>query len=275
LGDDFTGPGYGAVVTIRLIATDLDGTLLADPTSISERNRAALDAARAMGIEVVPVTARQPRALRPIAELAGFAGWALCGNGGHGLHLTTGELLFEAHLEAATGQALAAALLRTLPETMFASVREGGEVFVAQDAYARSATFSDHKREPADMVVAPLADVLAEPSLKLIVRHAELGNDDLVARIRSLGLDGFELTHSGAPFVEVLAPGVSKAWGCSSCARAWASTLRRCLPSVMHPTTPRCSPGPGGVWRWRTPPRSRWLPRTRSLSATSTTASPR
>lgn len=201
------------MVTIRLIATDLDGTLLADPTSISERNRAALDAARAMGIEVVPVTARQPRALRPIAELAGFAGWALCGNGGHGLHLTTGERLFEAHLEAATGQALAAALLRALPETMFASVREGGEVFVAQDAYARSATFSDHKREPADMVVAPLADVLAEPSLKLIVRHAELGNDDLVARIRSLGLDGFELTHSGAPFVEVLAPGVSKAWG--------------------------------------------------------------
>src|SRR5699024_7414732 len=47
----------------------------------------------------------------------------------------------------------------------------------------------------------------------LIVRHAELSNDELLARIRSLGLDGFELTHSGAPFVEVLAPGVSKAWG--------------------------------------------------------------
>src|SRR5699024_2461645 len=156
---------------------------------------------------------RQPRALRPIAELAGFAGWALCGNGGHGLHLTTGERLFEAHLEPATGQALAGALLRTLPEVMFASVREGGEVFVAQDSYARSASFADHKREPADMVVAPLADVLAEPSLKLIVRHAELGNDELLARICSLGLDGFELTHSGAPFVEVLAPGVSKAWG--------------------------------------------------------------
>ncbi|WP_022917415.1 HAD family hydrolase [Ruania albidiflava] len=200
-------------MTIRLIATDLDGTLLADPTTISERNRAALDAARAMGVEVVPVTARQPRALRPIAEIGGFTGWALCGNGGHGLHLTTGERLFEAHLEAATAQALAAALLRSLPEVMFASVRDGGEVFVAQDAYARSAAFSDHKRDPADMVVAPLADVLAEPSLKLIVRHPQLSNDDLVARVGALGLDGFEVTHSGAPFVEVLAPGVSKAWG--------------------------------------------------------------
>ncbi len=206
-------PGYRAGVTIRLIATDLDGTLLADPTSISARNRAALDAARAFGIEVVPVTARQPRGLRPVAELAGFTGWALCGNGGHGLHLTTGQRLFAAHLPPETARALATALLATLPEVTFASVREAGEVFVAQAGYARSATFTDHKRDPAEMTVAPLAGVLAEPSLKLIARHPTLSNDELVARIRGLGVTGFEVTHSGAPFVEVLAPGVSKAWG--------------------------------------------------------------
>lgn len=200
-------------MTIRLIATDLDGTLLADPTTISERNRAALDAARAFGIEVVPVTARQPLGLRPVAELAGFTGWALCGNGGQGMHLSTGQVLFAAYLEAGTQQAVAAALRKQLPEVMFASVREGGEVFVAQAEYARSASFEDHKREPAEMVVAPLTDVLAEPSLKLIVRHPQATNDELVGRVRHLGLDGFEVTHSGAPFVEVMAPGVSKAWG--------------------------------------------------------------
>ena len=200
-------------MSIRLIATDLDGTLLRDPTTISARNRAALDAARAAGIEVVPVTARQPLGLSPVAEIAGFDGWALCGNGGQGLHLTTGEVLFSAHLEAGTQQAVAAALLKTLPEVMFASVREGGRSFVAQTEYAQSATFADHKREPAEMDVCPLTEVLAEPSLKLIVRHPELGNDDLLALVAGLGLDGFAATHSGAPFVEVLPPGVSKAWG--------------------------------------------------------------
>ena len=43
---------------IRLIATDLDGTLLHSDHTVRPRTRAALDAARAAGIEVVPVTAR-------------------------------------------------------------------------------------------------------------------------------------------------------------------------------------------------------------------------
>ncbi|HLT62190.1 MAG TPA: HAD hydrolase family protein, partial [Microlunatus sp.] len=48
-------------MTVRLIATDLDGTLLRDDLSVAPRTRRALDAARAAGIVVVPVTARQPR----------------------------------------------------------------------------------------------------------------------------------------------------------------------------------------------------------------------
>lgn len=200
-------------MSIRLIATDLDGTLLRGPTTISDRNRAALDAARAFGIEVVPVTARQPLGLRPVAELAGFAGWGLCGNGAVGIHLSTGEQLFAAYLEAGTQQAVAAALRKTLPGVMFASVREGGDVFVAQAEYAASADFEDHKRDPAAMEVRALNEVLAEPSLKLIVRHPGRSNDELLAAIGGLGLDGFEATHSGAPFVELLAPGISKAWG--------------------------------------------------------------
>lgn len=76
---------------IRLIATDLDGTLLRPDLSVSARTRAALDAARAAGIHVVPVTARQPRGVRRIAEAAGFDGYALCANGAYGVHLGTGR----------------------------------------------------------------------------------------------------------------------------------------------------------------------------------------
>lgn len=199
-------------MTVRLIATDLDGTLLRDDLSVSPRTRRALDAVRAAGIEVVPVSARQPRGIRMIAEPAGFTGWALGGNGAQCQHLTTGEVLFEAHVDVAVQQAVAAALAERVPGVLFVSVRAGGEVFVAQDGYAQLAHFEDHKRDPATIGRHDLTDVLAEPSLKFVVRHAERPPAELIMDVRALGLDGFTVTHSGAPFVEILADGVNKAW---------------------------------------------------------------
>lgn len=205
---------------ICLIATDLDGTLLRPDRTVSARTRAALDAARAAGIHVVPVTARQPRGLRLIAQAAGFTDYALCGNGAYGVHLGTGEVLFEAHVTAAAQRALAGALAERVPGVLFVSVRERGEVFVAQDGYAALAHFEDHKREPGDMGLHTLDDVLEQPSLKFIVRHATLTPRDLLAELHALRLGGFAVTHSGAPFLEVLAEGVSKAWGLERlCAR--------------------------------------------------------
>ncbi|CAM4286364.1 Cof-type HAD-IIB family hydrolase [Deinococcus marmoris] len=196
-----------------LIATDLDGTLLRPDLSVSPRTRRALDAARAAGIVVVPVTARQPRGVQRIAEAAGFTEWALCSNGSYGVHLTTGEVLFGAHLEVATQRAVAGAMAERVPGVLFVSVRQGGEVFVAQTGYADIAHFEDHKREPGEMGRHPLDDVLAEPSLKFIMRHPELTPRELLAELRALNLGGYAVTHSGAPFLEVLAEGVSKAWG--------------------------------------------------------------
>ncbi len=198
---------------VRLVATDLDGTLLRGDLSVSPRTRAALDAVRAAGVEVVPVSARQTRGIRMIAEKAGFDGWVLAGNGALCEHLTTGEVLFEAHVDVAVQTAVAAALAERVPGVLFVSVREAGEVFVAQDGYAAIADFEDHKREPTTMGRHDLAAVLAEPSLKFVVRHAQRTPDELVAEVRALGMGGFAVTHSGAPFIEILAEGVNKAWG--------------------------------------------------------------
>ena len=198
---------------IRLIATDLDGTLLHTGRSVSGRTRAALDAARAAGIVVVPVTARQPNGLRLIAEAAGFGGYALCSNGAYGLQLGTGETLFQELLDVDVQTRLALALSERRPEVRFASVRQGGAVFVAQEGYAALATFQDHKRHPHEMGGHPLQAVLEAPSLKFIARSPLLPPRELLAELLALNLQGFAVTHSGAPFLEVLAPGVSKAWG--------------------------------------------------------------
>ncbi|MDR6867051.1 Cof subfamily protein (haloacid dehalogenase superfamily) [Microbacterium resistens] len=197
----------------RLIATDLDHTLLSADGVVTPRTRAALDAARTAGILVVPVTARQPIGLREVAAGAAFEGWALCGNGAFGIHLTTGDLLFAQEIPAVVQREIADALTVALPGVLFASVRHAGERFVAQEGYAALARLSDHKRDPRTMGGAPLAEVVAEPSLKLVIRHPDATLDEIFGTLQGLGLAGFEATLSGAPFVEVMAEGVTKASG--------------------------------------------------------------
>lgn len=197
----------------HLIATDLDGTLLRNDLSVSLRTRRALDAVRAAGVLVVPVTARQPVGVRRIAQAAGFDGWALCSNGALAVHLGTGEVLFESLLGVEAQTALVHALLERVPGVVAVSIREAGEGFYAQAGYAALATENDHKRDPSTMTALPLEEVLAGPSLKLALRHPELSPADLLAAVRSLGLGGFHATHSGAPFIEVAAEGVTKAAG--------------------------------------------------------------
>lgn len=197
----------------RLIASDLDGTLLKNDLSVSPRTRRALDAVRARGIPVVPITARQPVGVRRIATAAGFDGWALCSNGALAIHLGTGQILFELLLEVEAQTRLVHALRERVLDVVVVSIREAGEGFYAQAGYAALASESDHKRRPADMLALPLDEVLARPSLKLALRHPTLTPAELLAHIRALGLGGFHATHSGAPFVEVAAEGITKAAG--------------------------------------------------------------
>ncbi|MCD6640620.1 MAG: Cof-type HAD-IIB family hydrolase [Nocardioides sp.] len=200
---------------VRLVATDLDNTLLREDLTVSPRTRAALDAVRAAGIVVVPVTARQPVGVRHIAEDAGFTEWAVCSNGSLGIHLATGQRLWESTVPVPAQQRLVATLTERVPGLVYVSVRDGGEAFVSQEGYAQlpALTFEDHKRDPATMGSYPLEEVLAAPSLKLIVRHPDLGAAQLYDAITALGLDDVAVTQSGAPFVEVMAAGTSKAWG--------------------------------------------------------------
>jgi len=204
-------PTLGRV--IKLVATDLDGTFLREDLTVSPRTRAAADAVRALGIPVVPVTARQPVGLRGLADEAGFDSWAVCSNGGLVIDLATGRRLHEAEVAVAAQTALVEALEAALPGCLYVSVRDGGEVFVPVHGYGDIAALRDHKREPSTMSGHPIGDVLAEPSLKFIVRHPKVPVPEVLDVVLGLGLTGFGATHSGAPFVEVMPEGVSKATG--------------------------------------------------------------
>ena len=66
---------------IRLLATDIDGTLLNPQFQISERDLAALRRAHASGIEIVLVTGRRHTFALPIAKQLGFDLWLISSNG--------------------------------------------------------------------------------------------------------------------------------------------------------------------------------------------------
>jgi Cof subfamily protein (haloacid dehalogenase superfamily) len=66
---------------IRLLATDIDGTLLNPQFQISEADLSALRRAHAAGIEVVLVTGRRHTFAMPIAEQLGFDLWLISSNG--------------------------------------------------------------------------------------------------------------------------------------------------------------------------------------------------
>lgn len=53
---------------IRMVAIDLDGTLLAGDKTISDRNSDAIEACREKGVQVVIASARPPRSVRPFYE---------------------------------------------------------------------------------------------------------------------------------------------------------------------------------------------------------------
>ncbi len=83
---------------IRLIAVDLDGTVLDDRKQLTPRTRAALTAAVAQGVSIVPATGRTNAGLP--AELLALPGvrYAITSNGARVIDLASGKALRELYI---------------------------------------------------------------------------------------------------------------------------------------------------------------------------------
>ncbi|MDO5140308.1 MAG: HAD family hydrolase [Eubacteriales bacterium] len=83
----------GKRIDIRLIALDLDGTLLNSDKQLSPRNRTALFQAAQKGILIVPTTGRLPGALSPAVRSLPFLRYVIAVNGAIISDVLTGEVL--------------------------------------------------------------------------------------------------------------------------------------------------------------------------------------
>lgn len=196
---------------IRLFATDLDGTLLRSDRTVSPRTARAMESARLAGIEVVWATARARHSVHTLAQSCGFTGKAVCANGAVVLDLADGtpRIVDTVSIEADLASDAMDQVRRLIPGVVFANV--GPTQFYAEPGYAALCDYADHHRHLHEMVLAEVLPTRLEPMVKIVARHPEVPSADLYRTALEAGIDGVELTHSGAPYLEMAAAGVSKA----------------------------------------------------------------
>jgi HAD superfamily hydrolase (TIGR01484 family) len=196
---------------IRMIGTDLDGTLLLDDGSLSPGNLAALGRAASAGIPVVFATARPFRWMDDVARWTGHRGVAVCSNGAVLYHLGEQQVVSAELLGPGVQQEVAHALTRELGEWRFAV--EHPHRFAHETGYLHDWYVGDFP-----IAVSGRAELLAAPGVKLLARrgadHSEshIGDDEL-SRARELVGDAAEVTTSGYGLLEISPAGVTKATG--------------------------------------------------------------
>ncbi|UGQ15213.1 HAD family hydrolase [Yinghuangia sp. ASG 101] len=200
-------------MTFRLVATDLDGTLIDDGHRVSDRTRAALAAVTAAGAHHVIVTGRAVSWSRPVFAALGYQGLAVCSQGAQVYHAGEDRLLTSVTLDRQVAQ-LAIDKLTANLGPIAAGVSQAGTdgAIVVETGYRYALALP--VRAASDR-----AELWAEPILKAYVQHPDLTDDEFVEHAREI-CDGLvDVTHAGAGIVELLPPGLSKSIGLSLVAR--------------------------------------------------------
>jgi Cof subfamily protein (haloacid dehalogenase superfamily) len=192
-------------VGVRLVATDLDGTVVRSDGTISPRTRAAFDACREAGVRVVAVTGRPPRWVVDLADLFGPV-VVVCANGAITFDLATRSVIGSRTVPPAAVLEAVPAVRRELPGVSAALETLAG--FRHEPAYVPR---YDARRTA---VVGELPELLADDPgvVKLLLREDSTPSDRLLDVVQRTAGHLVEPTHSGMDgLVEVSARGVSKA----------------------------------------------------------------
>jgi hypothetical protein len=208
---------------VRLVAIDMDGTLLPTPsTQVTERNGRALRAAQEAGITVVIATGRRVAYAAPLLDGLGLrADMPLITSNGAVTRTLGGELIDRCHLKARIARGLCG-VLRPFGCVVFTFDRPGRGELVLEDleqAQGRIALWVEANRNAIE-VVKPLENAFedgddpiqgmaaggirkmreAEAALKISQWAAECGSVRTEYPARDLAI------------LDLLPPGVTKGW---------------------------------------------------------------
>ncbi len=150
--------------SVRLVALDIDGTLLGATSQVPEANLAALRRAHAQGVEIILTTGRRHSFALPVAESLGFDLWLISSNGAVTKSIR-GELFHRDLLPAAVARRLMAHMRDYRRNTVLTFDQETRGAIVIESAEELNATISrwmeknaQHIEEVGDLEAALTAD---------------------------------------------------------------------------------------------------------------------
>ena len=194
---------------MRLLATDLDGTLLGVGGQVSERSVAALRRVHEAGWYVVLATGRPPFMVDLLLpQLGDVVTHGVMANGSVVATLPDQRVMRAVRFDIGLATSVVERL-RTLDD-------EYGFALATDAGFAHEAGFAE--RMPAPTPTPPTPDVLeaaagATEAVKLLVFHRRTGAHELLGLLPTILGRDVSVTHMGADCVEVGVAGIDKGTG--------------------------------------------------------------
>lgn len=220
ISPDAPGRDRDRVGAPRLVATDVDGTLLGDDDEISARTVDVIVRLVADGVVFVLVTGRPPRWIPPIAAHLpdGLVRWCVCANGAVLYDAKADEVLDARTLDPDAVHTVASLATALFPGCRLGIERVGTaatgvvDEFLAEPGYV-------HAWGESDAGPASRDELLTRPVTKLLIRAPGLSSEQMMRALVPRVGDVADLTFSHpSGLVEASAPGVTKAAGLSALA---------------------------------------------------------
>ena len=208
---------------LGMVASDLDGTLLANDDTVSARTYAAVHASIATGARFVIATGRPARWTEPVMSSLRVEGFALCANGAVTYDFASRRVIRSRLLSSNAALAAVDALLGVLPDATFA-------VELADGRLARDPAYVSKWPMPPDTVVAPVRELLVQPVVKVLLRHEGYEAETMVAMVGA-AVDGLAHATMGGSdtLVELMAIGANKGDALAELAGEWGIDAHDCV----------------------------------------------
>ncbi len=191
---------------IRLVVTDLDGTLLDENGQVSQENIDAVALLAEMGIPTIAATARSPRSVRKISAAAGLGPLAICANGAVVYDIVGSSVLSHELIPGPVADEVIRVVRRKVPGAILA-----GEFL--EEFYAEPGFFSRPIPGLNVPEIRALEDHVGPGATKLIARRTGLTSERLRNILAPTLTPLVDITVSGPDWIEFAKHGVSKASG--------------------------------------------------------------